>query len=55
MTPAERLAKALELSAFSKQLFFQGLRKRFPNLRDDELHRLALERLEKCHKPARPN
>ena len=35
MTPAERLAKAFELSAFSKQLFFEGLRKRFPHLADD--------------------
>ena len=49
MTPAQRLAKAFELSAFSKELFLQGLRKRFPHLPDDELRRLALKRLAKCH------
>jgi len=49
MRPADRLAKAFELSAFTKQLFFQGLRKRFPHLRDEELHHLALRRLAKCH------
>jgi hypothetical protein len=49
MSPAQRLAKAFELSAFSKDLFLQGLRKRFPHLPDDEFHRLALRRLAKCH------
>ena len=32
MTPDQRLAKAFELSAFSKQLFLDGLRRRFPDL-----------------------
>jgi hypothetical protein len=49
MTPAARVAKAFELSAFTKQLFFNGLRKRFPHLEKAELHRLALKRLEQCH------
>ena len=49
MTPADPLAKAFELSAFTKQLFMQGLRKRFPDLRDEDLRRLALQRLAKCH------
>ena len=45
----ERLRKAFELSEMTKQLFFQGLRKRFPDLPDDELKRVYLERLAKCH------
>jgi hypothetical protein len=49
MTPEQRLAKAFELSAFSKELFLQGLRRRFPDLDAEQLHRLALDRLEKCH------
>jgi hypothetical protein len=49
MTPALRLAKAFELSDFSKQLFVTGLRKRFPNLSPEEFHTLLLDRLAKCH------
>jgi hypothetical protein len=49
LTPAQRLMKAFELSAFSKQLFIDGLRKRFPDLPPDEFHRLLLDRLAKCH------
>ena len=32
MTPGERLEKAFELSAFTKELFMIGLRQRFPNV-----------------------
>jgi hypothetical protein len=49
MTPQQRLARALELSAMTKALFRQGLRKRFPDLSEEAFHRLFLERLEKCH------
>ena len=49
MTPAQRLAKAFELSDFSKQLFVHGLRTRFPDLSPDEFRRLLLSRLAKCH------
>lgn len=49
MTEEQRLQKAFEMSAFSKALFKQGLRERFPDLSEDEFHRLYLERLEKCH------
>jgi hypothetical protein len=49
MTPAERLAKAFELSDFSKRLFLDGLRRRFPDLGEEEFRRLALDRLAKCH------
>ena len=49
MTPAQRLEKVFELSAFSKTLFLTGLRRRFPDLSEADFHRLALERLAKCH------
>ena len=49
MTPEQRLLKAFELSAFSKALFIEGLRKRFPNASAEQFHRILLERLEKCH------
>jgi hypothetical protein len=49
MTPAQRLQKAFELSEFTKKLFIHGLRKRFPDLSEEEFHKLLLERLEKCH------
>ena len=49
MTPEARLLKAFELSEFSRQLFLQGLRRRFPNMSEAEIHQLYLERLDKCH------
>lgn len=49
LTPGERLAKAFELTEMSRQLFRAGLRDRFPDLSEAKLHRLYLERLEKCH------
>jgi hypothetical protein len=49
MTPAQKLAKVFELSAFARNLFKHGLRRRFPDLTDDEFHKLFLARLEKCH------
>lgn len=49
MTAEERLLKAFELSVFSKQLFIQGLKKRFPLLSKNEFNKLLNERLKKCH------
>ena len=49
MTPEQRLLKAFELSDFSKQLFKAGLRERFPDKTEEELHSLFLKRLELCH------
>ncbi len=49
MTPSQRLAKAYELTAMGKQLFLAGLRKRFPELSEEELKKLYLQRLELCH------
>lgn len=49
MPPEKRLLKAFELSEFSRELFRNGLRKRFPNLAEKEFHQLYLKRLGKCH------
>ena len=49
MTSEARLMKAFELSSLSKQLFLHGLRRRFPDLAEKELHELYLKRLLKCH------
>lgn len=49
MTPEQKLRKVFELTEMSRQLFRQGLRERFPELSEEELHRLYLERLAKCH------
>lgn len=49
MTPEQRLQKALELGEFTRSLFKQGLRERFPEMADDELHDLYVKRLSKCH------
>ncbi len=49
MSPEKRLLKAFELSEFANQLFIQGLHTRYPNLPDEDLKRIFLERLDKCH------
>jgi hypothetical protein len=49
MSPAERLDKAFELSEFSRSLFLHGLRRRFPDLAEESLTKIYLERLSKCH------
>jgi len=49
MTPEERLIQALELSDFVRQLFEEGLRRRFPHLSESEFRSLYLRRLDLCH------
>jgi hypothetical protein len=49
MTPEQKLLKVFELSEFSKALFIEGLRQRFPNATEDEFRRILFDRLEKCH------
>jgi hypothetical protein len=49
MTPAQRLAKAMELSDLGKRLFLHGLRRRFPEADERKLHTLYLERIARCH------
>ena len=49
MSAEQKLLKIFELSEFTKKLFIHGLRKRYPNIDDQEFHKLLLDRLEKCH------
>jgi hypothetical protein len=49
MSPELRLRKAFELSSFSRGLFLHGLRRRFPELSEEQLQEIARQRLEKCH------
>jgi hypothetical protein len=49
MTPAQRLQKSFELTELSRQLLKDGLRNRHPELNPQELHRLYLDRLARCH------
>lgn len=48
LSPEKKLQKSFELSAFCKDLFFHGLKKRKPDLEEKEIQRLYRERLEKC-------
>ena len=48
MTPEKRLLKAFELSQFSKGLFLAGLHRRFPDLSDEAIRKIYLERIDKC-------
>ena len=49
MTPAQRLEKAIELSQFTRELFIQGLKKRFPEKNEQEIQKLYLERIALCY------
>ncbi|MFN0199826.1 MAG: hypothetical protein ACKVT0_23990 [Planctomycetaceae bacterium] len=49
MTPEQRLAKAFELSEFSRQLFIHGLKQRYPNASPEEFARILIDRLDRCH------
>ncbi|MHB8143161.1 MAG: hypothetical protein ACYDG7_03610 [Thermoleophilia bacterium] len=49
MTPEQRPLKAFELTDFSRELFRHGLRARFPDISEDDIQKLYLQRLEKCH------
>jgi hypothetical protein len=49
MTEEQRLNKAFELSTMSRQLFFAGLKWRFPNKNNQEITDLYLTRIAKCY------
>jgi hypothetical protein len=49
MTPAQRLAKAFELTELGRQLFIDGLRHRHPGLPEGEIRGIYLEHIAKCH------
>ena len=43
------LAKAMELSELGKRLFLTGLRRRFPDADEKQLHAIYLSRVARCH------
>jgi hypothetical protein len=49
MTPAEKFAKVCELTELMREALRSGLRQRFPELSDADLHQLYLQQLAKCH------
>ncbi|MBC8387133.1 MAG: hypothetical protein ISS13_01615 [Actinobacteria bacterium] len=49
LTPEEKLKKCFELNELTKKLFLTGLKNRFPNLSQEEIKKLYLKRINKCH------
>jgi hypothetical protein len=49
MTPAQRLAKAFELTELGRRIFADGLRQRHPGLPEAELRRIYRDHIAKCH------
>ena len=49
MTPAQRLAKAMELSELGKRLFLHGLRRRFPDADEKQIVGEYIKRTARCH------
>lgn len=50
MTAEQRLAKAFELSDMTHEALKVGLATRYPSASPEELHRLHLERLDRCRR-----
>jgi hypothetical protein len=49
MTAEQKLQIVFDLTATVDSLFREGLRRRFPDPNEEELHRIYLKRLEKCY------
>ena len=49
MTPEQRLDKAFELSEFTRDLFRHGLRRRYPDLNEEQFQEVFLKHLARCH------
>jgi hypothetical protein len=49
MTAEQKLQIVFDLSETTRALFREGLRKRFPDATEEELHKIYLKRLEKCY------
>jgi hypothetical protein len=49
MTPEERLKKAFELTEFSRKLLLAGIRDQYPEASEEEIRKIYLKRLDKCH------
>jgi hypothetical protein len=49
MTPEDKLLRTFDLHEFATRCFLYGLSKRFPDATDDEIRKIYLERIDKCH------
>lgn len=49
LTPEEKLMRVFDLHEFATGVFMQGLRKRFPDADDSQIHKIYLDRIDKCH------
>jgi hypothetical protein len=49
MSPEQRVAAAFDLSDLTRQVFEQGLKRRFPELGETEFRALLQSRLDLCH------
>jgi len=49
MSAQEKLEKSFELTELANTAFKAGLKNRYPNLTEDELERLYLEKRKACH------
>jgi len=49
LTPEQPLLIAFDLSENTRRIFAEGLRARFPELSEQELRSLFVERLDLCH------
>jgi len=49
MTPAQRLAKTIELSDLAKRMLLHAVRKRFPDADEQRVREIYLKRLARCH------
>ena len=49
LTPEQRLDIAFELTEFSRELFRQGLRDRFPEKTEEAIDCIFLECIDRCH------
>ncbi len=49
MSDEKKLEITLQLSHFTKQLFIEGLRERFPEKSENDIKKLYLERLQLCY------
>jgi hypothetical protein len=49
MSVDQKLLKTCELSELGKAVLREGVRQRFPEATEEELHRVFLDRLARCH------
>jgi hypothetical protein len=49
MSPEQKIKKVFELNALGKELCINGLRMKYPEMNDEEIHALYLKIAAQCH------